>query len=201
MKLGPHDLIKNSRWHFSQILKMLLRWRHGGHFVCLWMRHSQGCNFALIFFKIMDKEVWCLPMFAIENQLNRLITSGRKSGPRLQKIVSWFSSRCRRSVVRSPAGTKVLQLDSCYCCGNNSNWLLLYKKSKWLNILLTPWCSCFLFAYICLSRQSQILFLSDIGIFIVHVWWATQTRPRFNVPSEDDRTIFQPLFYSCCVIL
>ena len=136
MKLGPHDLIINLRWHFSQSLKMLLRWRHGGHFVCLWMRHSHGRNFASIFFKIMDKEVWCLPMFAIENQLNRLITSGRKSRPRLQKIVSWFSSQWRRSVVRSPAGTKVLQLDSCYCCDNN--WLLLYEKSKWLNILLTP---------------------------------------------------------------
>ena len=111
-------------------------WRHGGHYCCFWIRHSHGRNFASIFFKIMDKEVWCLPMFAIENQLNRLITSGRKSGPRLQKIVSWFSSRCRRSVVRSPAGTKVLQLDSCYCCDNN--WLLLYEKSKWLNILLTP---------------------------------------------------------------
>ena len=35
-----------------------------------------------------------------------------------------------------------------------------------------------------MSRQSQILFLSDVGIFIVHVWCATQTRPRFNVPSE-----------------
>ena len=29
-----------------------------------------------------------------------------------------------------------------------------------------------------------ILFLSDVGIFIVHVWCATQTRPRFYVPSE-----------------
>ena len=37
---------------------------------------------------------------------------------------------------------------------------------------------------ICMSRQSQILFLSDVGIFTVHVWCATQTRPRFNVPSE-----------------
>ena len=35
-----------------------------------------------------------------------------------------------------------------------------------------------------MSRQSQILFLSDVGVFIVHVWCATQTRPRFNVPSE-----------------
>ena len=33
MKLGPHDLIKNLRWLFSQILKMLLQWRHGGHFI------------------------------------------------------------------------------------------------------------------------------------------------------------------------
>ena len=37
---------------------------------------------------------------------------------------------------------------------------------------------------ICMSRQSQILFLSDVGIFWVHVWCASQTRPRFNVPSE-----------------
>ena len=49
------------------------------------------------------------------------------------KSFFWFSRRCRRSVVRSPAGTKVLQLDSCYCCDNT--WLLFFEKSKWLNIL------------------------------------------------------------------
>merc|ERR1711963_873141 len=37
---------------------------------------------------------------------------------------------------------------------------------------------------ICMSRQSQILFLSAVGFFIVHVWCAAQTRPRFYVPSE-----------------
>lgn len=37
---------------------------------------------------------------------------------------------------------------------------------------------------VCMTRQSQILFLSDVGIFIVHDWRVTQTRPRFNVPSE-----------------
>ena len=37
---------------------------------------------------------------------------------------------------------------------------------------------------VCISRQSQILFLSDVRIFIVHAWCVTQTRPRFNVPSE-----------------
>ena len=86
MKLGPHDLNKILRWHFSQILKMLIRWRHSGHFICFRMRHSHGRNFASILFKIIDKKLCCLPMFAIENQQNRSITSGRKSGPRLRKI-------------------------------------------------------------------------------------------------------------------
>ena len=86
MKLGPHDLIKNLRWNFSQILKMLLRWRHSGHFICFRMRHSHGRNFASIFLKFTDKAESCLPVFGIENQQNRLITSGRKSGPRLRKI-------------------------------------------------------------------------------------------------------------------
>ena len=50
------------------------------------MRHSHGRNFSSIFLKITDKAESCLPVFAIENQQNRLITSGRKSGPRFQKI-------------------------------------------------------------------------------------------------------------------
>ena len=86
MKLEPHDLNKILRWHFSQILKMLIRWRHSGHFICFRMRHSHGRNFASILFKFVDKKLCCLPMFAIENQQNRSITSGRKSGPRLRKI-------------------------------------------------------------------------------------------------------------------
>ena len=32
MKLGPHDLNKNLRWDFSQILEMLPQWRHNGFF-------------------------------------------------------------------------------------------------------------------------------------------------------------------------
>ena len=32
MKLGPHDLNKNLRWDFSQILEMLPQWRHNGYF-------------------------------------------------------------------------------------------------------------------------------------------------------------------------
>ena len=32
IKLGPHDLNKNLRWDFSQILEMLPQWRHNGFF-------------------------------------------------------------------------------------------------------------------------------------------------------------------------
>ena len=37
--------------------------------------HTHGRNFALIFFTIADKVETCLLLFAIENQLNRLVTS------------------------------------------------------------------------------------------------------------------------------
>ena len=37
--------------------------------------HSHGRNFALIFFRIADKVESCLPVFVIENQLDRLATS------------------------------------------------------------------------------------------------------------------------------
>ena len=39
-------------------------------------RHYHGCKFALIFLKIRHKLQSCLPMFAIENQQNRLVTFG-----------------------------------------------------------------------------------------------------------------------------
>ena len=32
LNLGPHDLNKNLRWDFSQILEMLPQWRHNGFF-------------------------------------------------------------------------------------------------------------------------------------------------------------------------
>ena len=35
MKLGPHNLNQNLRWHFSQIFKIIIWWRHIGRFVCL----------------------------------------------------------------------------------------------------------------------------------------------------------------------
>ena len=60
MKLGQHDLIEILRWFFSQILKMLLRWRHSGHFICFRMWHSHCRNFASILSKIIDKKGCCL---------------------------------------------------------------------------------------------------------------------------------------------
>ena len=67
IKLRPIDLIKYLRWRFSQILKILLWWRHGGYFVYFLMRHSHFRNYASIFFKFIDRKFWYLPMFAIEN--------------------------------------------------------------------------------------------------------------------------------------
>ena len=39
------------------------------------IRHSHGCNFAPIFFKIEHKVQRCLPIFANENQQNWSVTS------------------------------------------------------------------------------------------------------------------------------
>ena len=141
MKLGPYDLIKNLRWHFFQIFDMLLRWRHSGHFVCFRMRHSHGRNFALIFFKITDKKVWRLPMFAIENQQNRLITSGRKSGPRFQKI-AFFVFEPVSEVPGSIPGLGKKNFNLNFSSYDREWFLLCEKHRKWLNILLTLWCSC-----------------------------------------------------------
>ena len=42
---------------------------------------------------------------------------------------------------------------------------------------------------ICMSLQLQILFLSDVGIFIVHAWCATQTRPQFNIQRRKGKPL------------
>ena len=76
MKLSTGDLEDICQWLFSRILKIQNGWRHGGHFVCFSFGHSHGRNFASIFFKIEHKVQSCLPMFAIENQQNRSVTSG-----------------------------------------------------------------------------------------------------------------------------
>ena len=132
MKLEPHDLNKILRWHFSQILKMLIRWRHSGHFICFRMRHSHGRNFASIFFKILHKKVCCLPMFAIENQQNRLITSGRKSRPRLRKIV-FLVFEPVSEVPGSIPGWGADFFCFCFCnlnfCCRDFEWFLSYEKS------------------------------------------------------------------------
>ena len=72
-----------------------------------------------------------------------------KSGPRLRKIASRFFSRCRMSLVRSPAGTKVLQLNFCCCCDDNdcyftirvNDWIYYYHLGVlvYLYIYLDKW--------------------------------------------------------------
>ena len=146
MKLEPYDLNKILRWHFSQILKMLIQWRHSGHFICFRMRHSHGRNFASILFKIIDKKLCCLPMFAIENQQNRSITSGRKSGPRLRKIAFLVFKPVSEVPGSNPGGDRIFATWFLLLCFQVI--LIIRKKikyKKWLNILLTLWCSCYRF--------------------------------------------------------
>ena len=49
------------------------------------LRHSHGRNFGPIFFKFGHKVLWCMPMFAIENQQDRSVTSGDRKNRILQK--------------------------------------------------------------------------------------------------------------------
>ena len=86
MKLSTNDLEDICQRHFSRILKIQNGWRHGGHFVRFSFRHSHGRNFAPIFFKIEHKVQSCLPMFAIENQQNRSVTSGNIENRVFEKI-------------------------------------------------------------------------------------------------------------------
>jgi len=75
LKLGPHSLNKNLRWHFSQILKCLLWWRHNGFFCCFQMRHSHVFNFCLNFFKLGHFFLQLMPLYGIATQHSRLISS------------------------------------------------------------------------------------------------------------------------------
>ena len=66
-------------------LIMLLPWHYNGHFVCFQIQHPHSRNCAQISFKFTNKEVKYLPIFAIENEQNQSISSGRKNELRLQK--------------------------------------------------------------------------------------------------------------------
>lgn len=51
-KLSPHNLNKNLRWPFSQILINLLQWRHNGFFCVLFSPARSRLQFSFIFFQI-----------------------------------------------------------------------------------------------------------------------------------------------------
>ena len=135
MKLGPHDLNKILRWHFSQILKILIRWRHSGHFICFQMPHSHGRNFASILSKSIDKK---LCYWKSAKSVNNF---------RSKKRTAFSKNRlfCFRACVGGPwfdprFGQNFFNLNFSSC---DREWFLLCEKHrKWLNILLTLWCSC-----------------------------------------------------------
>ena len=69
-----------------EISKRMMSWRP---FCTFSMRHSNGRNFASIFFKLKYKVQSCLSVFAIENQQNRLVTFADMENRVLKKNSKW----------------------------------------------------------------------------------------------------------------
>ena len=82
------------------------RWRHGGHFCTFSLGHSHSRNFAPIFFKIGGEVESCLPLFAIENQRDRLVTSANMADRVWEKKIKMaaktkiFETRQVRCLIR-----------------------------------------------------------------------------------------------------
>ena len=72
------------------------------------MQHSHSRNFSPILFKITDKVQLSLPMFGIENQQDRSIISGQKSGPRSRKIAALVSEPGSEVPGSNPGGGEIL---------------------------------------------------------------------------------------------
>ena len=73
MKLHTNSLEDMGQCCFSQILDILIWWRHGGH-----LKHFIYRTLTAVIF-VRFVQIWtrCFhPVFAIENQQNRLVTSG-----------------------------------------------------------------------------------------------------------------------------
>ena len=70
------------------------------------MRHAHDRNCGPIIFKITDKAQLTLLLFGIENQQDRSITSGRKSGPRSSHIAALVSEPDSEVTGSNPGGGK-----------------------------------------------------------------------------------------------
>ena len=86
IKLRPIDLIKYLRWRFSQILKILLWWRHGGYFVYLF-------NAALSFSQL------CFDFLQIHRQ--EILISSNVCYRKLAKSVNNFRSKKRTAFTKN----------------------------------------------------------------------------------------------------
>ena len=99
MKIWPHNPNKNLRWHFSQILKILIQWRHNGFFICFSMRHSHVFNFCVIFFKLISYVLQLIALYGIANQRFRFISSiqnGRRKNGKTVKIEIYENRKLKR---------------------------------------------------------------------------------------------------------
>ena len=75
MKFSTNDLTDICEVQFPRILKFPNNDVMAAIFALFLLGHSHSRNFAPIFFKIGGEVESCLPLFAIENQRDRLVTS------------------------------------------------------------------------------------------------------------------------------
>ena len=140
------------------------RWRHGGHFCTFSLGHSHGRNFAPIFFKIGGEVESCLPLFAIENQRDRLVTSANMADRVFEKKSKWPP--------------------------NFFSWNIIFKKNAFLFLTLPKkgsHCTFFfnnlrlLFLNSCCNRKACILQLQTFFFYIqmcfhcLHPYWYQRT--------------------------
>jgi len=71
-------------------LKMLLRWRHGGHFVCLWMRHSHGLELSVRTLKKRYKRFTLLPVQTGSSYQKNDIFKGNNSSHNVHQLNKCF---------------------------------------------------------------------------------------------------------------
>ena len=115
MKLYTNDFENICQCHSSRFLKFRIWWSHSGHLALT----RCGRTFGPIFFKITDKAQLNLLLFGIENQQDRSITSGRKSGPRSSHIAALVSEPDSEVLGSNPGGGQIFLL-----------WLWMFLVTK-----------------------------------------------------------------------
>ena len=111
---------------------LMTSWRPFCIFMNAALSRSQFCSDFLQILGCVSKTLSRVGYLKSAKSVNNF--QSKKADLVYKKSCFWFSRRCQRSVVRSPAGTKVFATWFLYCC--DYIWLLLYEKIKWLNMYI-----------------------------------------------------------------